>query len=126
MDYNTFLHELKNIYIPYLLGIIPEEAYENSPLITKDVYANTIYTDLMAIGYNFGDLDKALEDKIESTFTLPFVVPKTQDEVVKEINETARLYPYAIEIFSNSHKKMQAGENLQDILDYVKHKLNND
>lgn len=125
MDYNTFLQELKTIYITYLLKIIPEKAYENSPMITKEVYANTIYTDIMAIGYNSGDLDKALDDKMEMTLTLPGVIPKTMEEFKKEIKETAGLYPYAIEIFSKSHKKMQTGEDLQVILDYVKSKLNN-
>ena len=123
MDFNTYQPKLKELFIPYLLNVIPEKAYLNSPAISKELYADTIYTDIMALGYNFGDINKASDDKAELTINLPGVKSKSMGEFKNEIKETAKLYPDAVAIFSQAHLNVQSGKSPQSSLDYTEQKI---
>ena len=123
MDFDTYQTKLKELFIPYLLKVIPEQAYKNSSALSKKLYADTVYTDIMALGYNFGDINKASDDKAELTITLPGVKPKSMREFRDEIKESARLYPEVVTIFSQAHLNVQSGKSPESSLDYVEQKL---
>lgn len=120
MDFDTYQIKLKELFLPYLLKEIPEDAYKNSPAISKELYADTVYSDIMALGYNFGDVKKATDDKEELTITLPMVKQKSREEFRQEIEETADFYPYAVKVFSEAHSYLQSGKSPEFVLDIVK------
>mgnify|MGYP003113982516 CR=1 FL=1 len=124
MDFDIYQAKLKELFIPYLIKVIPEVAYKNSQALTKEMYADTIYTDIMALGYNFGDINKASDDKAELTITLPGIKTKSMGEFRNEIQETAKHYSDAVSIFSQAHLNVQSGKSPLSTLDYIEVELN--
>jgi len=119
MKYNEILAEVKQSFIEKLKKIVTEETYEANSLSKEDgfmrgVYLETIYTDIMALGYNFGDLKKAIDDIYEiqgGDNDIEFY-----KELRMRVEETARQYSDLIPIFSNFHKETQAGEDFEKVL----------
>jgi len=125
MDYFKFLDEQKELFLEHLIKTIPSEAYENSPLITQRDYVDAVYTDIMALGYNFGDINKAADDKMEMSSDLSFLGANksSMGTVRNEIQETANLYPELVKIFSQAHLNYQSGKTAEATLTFIKEKL---
>ena len=124
MDYNEILEEIKALFIEKLEKIVETEAYEANPLLSKHTYLNTLYTDIMALGYNFGDLKKATDDIYEMQAALHDESQEFYRFIEMRVEETAALYPGLVIIFSEFHTATQAGKAFERVLIDVKSALN--
>ena len=124
MDYNKFLEEIKSLILPKLQAMVPQEAYDANPYLTKDVYLETIYSDIMALGYNFNDTQKATDDIYEIQSVLQGESQEFYNMVNARVLETKSKYPNLIDAFSLFHKQSQAGLELQKVIENVRIMLN--
>lgn len=113
MDYNQALDIVEDAFMKKLEAIIPEEAYKTNTLLTNQTYRATVYTDIMALGYNFGDHALAVGDIYETQSVLFGSGKELMDHINKRIAETATLYPTLVAAFSDFHKRSQVEENLK-------------
>ena len=123
MDYNGILSEIKQLFIQKLETIVPPEAYEANPLLGKVVYLDTVYTDIMSLGYNYNDIEKATDDIYEMQSALHGESKEFYEYIKLRVIETASLYPTLVKLFSEFHSKTQNGEEFSDVLIYIKSKL---
>ena len=120
MNYNQALEGIKESIIEKLALVVSDEAYLANPNLPKRTYLNTIYTDIMALGYNFGDLKLAAGDIYEMQSPL-FGEGKEFFKIIQmRVGETASHYPFFVEVFSDFHRKTQAGVDYEEVLDDVK------
>lgn len=124
MDYNGILTEIKQLFIQSLESIVPQEAYEANPLLGKEVYLDTVYTDIMSLGYNYNDIEKATGDIYEMQSALHGESKEFYEFINLRVIETASLYPALINIFSKFHKVTQAGVAYEEVLKEVKATIN--
>lgn len=123
MDYNKFLEEIKALILPKLKEMVPQEAYKANPYLTKEIYLETIYSDIMALGYNFNDTQKATYDIFEIQSIIHGDSEEFFNSIYDRINETKSNYPTLVEAFSLFHQQSQAGLNPQDVINNVKAEL---
>lgn len=123
MDYNGILSEIKKLFLLRLEEIVKQEAYEANPLLVKDVYLDTVYTDIMSLGYNYKDIEKATGDIYEMQSALHGQSNKLKTDIKLKVIETASLYPDLVSLFSEFHSKTQNGESFSSVLEFIKLKL---
>jgi len=123
MDYNGILSEIKTLFIQKLKAIVPQEAYDVNPLLGKEVYLDTVYTDIMSLGYNYNDIEKATDDICEMQSALHGESKEFYEYIKFRVIETASLYPALVKLFSDFHSKTQNGEEFSAILLFIKSKL---
>jgi len=123
MDYNEILSEIKTLFIEKLEKIVRPEAYEANPLLDKHVYLDTIYTDIMTLGYNFGNKKKATDDIYEMQSALHGESQDLYKFIQMRVEETAMLYPDLVKTFSTFHKATQSGEDFEKIINDMKSAL---
>jgi len=123
MDYNEILFEIKALFIEKLEQVVKPEAYEANPLIGRHVYLDTVYSDIMALGYNFGDQKKATDDIYEMHSALHGESKESYRYVQIRVAETAMHYPDLIKTFSSFHQKTQSGEDFENVLTDIKSAL---
>ena len=123
MTYNELLAVIKTLFIERLDRTVPLLAYQSSPNITESNYLDTIYTDIMALGYNFNDKEKAFVDIYEIQSALHGESQSLIEQIKGRINETANLYQNEIKVFSGFHKKTQNGEDFDKVIEYIKKEL---
>ena len=123
MDYNGILSEIKQLFIQKLETIVPQEAYEANPLLGKEVYLDTVYTDIMSLGYNYNDIEKATGDIYEMQSALHGESKALYESIKLRVIETASLYPALVKLFSEFHSKTQNGEDFSNVLLFIKSKL---
>lgn len=120
MDYNQLLSEIKLLFIAKLKSVVPQEAYNVNPDID---YLDTVYTDIMSLGYNFGEIDSATGDIYEMQSALHGESDEFYQFLKQRVIETASLYPSLVKLFSEFHTKTQAGEEFSSVLSFIKLKL---
>ena len=120
MDYNEILSEIKILFIEKLEKIVNDEAYKANLLLSKQSYLDTLYSDIMALGYNFGDIKKATEDIYEMQSALFGDSKELHKNIQLRVEETNRLYPALVNSFSKFHKETQEGEDFEKVLDEIK------
>jgi hypothetical protein len=120
MNYDQILGEIKKSIIEKLAQIVPEAAYLANPNLTKHTYLDSIYTDIMALGYNFGDIKKAVDDIYEMQSPLFGEGEEMYRTIQSRFVETASLYSFFVLIFSHFHKETQAGKDYEEVLAYIK------
>lgn len=123
MDYNGILSEIKTLFIQKLKAIVPQEAYDVNPLLGKEVYLDTVYTDIMSLGYNYNDIEKATDDIYEMQSALHGESKEFYEYIKFRVIETASLYPALVKLFSDFHSKTQNGEEFSAVLLFIKSKL---
>lgn len=123
MDYNGILSEIKTLFIQKLKAIVPQEAYDANPLLGKDVYLDTVYTDIMSLGYNYNDIENATGDIYEMQSALHGESKALYESIKLRVIETASLYPALVKLFSEFHSKTQNGEEFSDVLLFIKSEL---
>lgn len=123
MDYNGILSEIKTLFIQKLEKLSPQEAYDVNPLIGKGAYLDTLYTDIMSLGYNYNDIKKATGDIYELQALLVGESNELYEYLKLGVIETASRYPELVKLFSDFHTKTQSGEDFSDVLLFVKSKL---
>ncbi|MFN8258147.1 MAG: hypothetical protein U0W24_20830 [Bacteroidales bacterium] len=120
MDYNEILSKIKKVFIEKLTEIVDEDAYKTNPKLTKFAYLDSLYTDIMALGYNFGDLQKAADDIYEMKSALHGESNELYNKIKFNVRETSIVYPGLVKIFSLFHTKTQAGEDFDKVLNDIK------
>ncbi len=123
MTYNETLSETKKIFMERLEMVIPVDAYLSSPELSRQNYLDTIYTDVMALGYNFNDKKKAIEDIYETQSALHGESNALLNQIKGRIDEAANLYQEEIKVFSQFHRKTQNGEGFEKVIEYIKSKF---
>jgi hypothetical protein len=123
MNYNELLSEIKTLFIHTLGEIVPLEAYLANPLLSKESYLDTVYTDIMSLGYNYNDIEKAIGDIYELQSMLHGESDELYQLLKLRVIETESLYPSLIKLFSEFHSKTQNGEDFSDVLLFIKSKL---
>jgi hypothetical protein len=126
MNYQEMLDAVKELYIAHLRKRVPLAAYNANPLISGHTYLDVIYTDIMALGYNNGDIAKAVDDILPMNLAF-FINPKnkTKKMTVAEVSESARLYADEIHVFHQFHleTKGKDGENADSAISKVRERL---
>ena len=120
MEYNELLSEIKKLFIKKLEKIVSDEAYIANPQLSRNSYLETLYSDIMALGYNFKDIKKSTDDVYQIHAQLNGESKELYKHIQMSIAETERLYPGLIEIFSDFHTKTQAEEDFKKVLSYIK------
>jgi hypothetical protein len=123
MTYNKLLSEIKQVFINRLESVVPIAAYLANPDIPKSVYLDSIYTDIMALGYNLNDQKKAVDDIYETQSLLHGHSTQLFNNLMQRVEETKKLYPTEIDVFSKFHEMTQDGEDFEKVLDIVKRLL---
>ena len=120
MTYNETLSETKKIFMERLEMVIPVDAYLSSPELSRQNYLDTIYTDIMALGYNFNDKKKAIEDIYETQSALHGESNALLNQIKGRVEETSNLYITEISVFSQFHRKTRNEEDFEKIIEYIK------
>lgn len=123
MTYNELLSEIKQVFMERLESIVPIAAYVANPDIPKSVYLDSVYTDIMALGYNFNDTKKAVDDIYETQSLLHGHSTQLFNSLKQRVEETANLYTKEIDVFSEFHKITQEGEHFEKATEIVKYQL---
>ena len=119
MEYHDLVQSAKKIFITRLEKIISDEAYKANPLLSKSAYINVVYTEIMSLGYNFGNIQKAADDIYE----MEFLIQRERKEIITGVTETLRVYPKEVQIFSEFHKSYQKGTDFTVLLNELIEKL---
>ena len=123
MDNNNLKKSPKELFINRLEKIISDEAYEANPSLTKSAYIEVVYTEIMALGYNFGNIQKAVDDIYEVKSILQGESKKLRVEILKGIIETSKIYANEVNIFSQFHRSYQQGTDYNVLVEELNKKL---
>lgn len=124
MNYEEFLEEVKKIFTDKLNQIVTENEYQSMQNLLPFVVRDKIYTNIMALGYNFGDRQKAIDDVYEMQVPLFGESNKLYEEITLRINDTIQKYPNEVLLFSNLHKKFLKHQKLETILSELEIEIN--
>ncbi|MEQ8416563.1 MAG: hypothetical protein RIB71_18925 [Imperialibacter sp.] len=118
MDYQQFLAKAKEIFKTHLKKFFTEfSSMESEELAEKT------YSDVMALGYNHGSIDLAIGDLYEIQSAMFGEDPELLDLLSKRVNLTSTNFRKEVSLFSDIHKKSQAGEPLNDLLEEIRNQL---
>lgn len=123
MDYNTMLQKVKELITEKLDLIVPNDAHITKGKLSKDFYLDAIYTDIMALGYNFGDVNNATKDIYELQSTVYGETNEFYNSTLIRVTETAKQYPQLVNVFSVFHKLSQNSVPFDEVIDNVKIEL---
>ena len=125
MNYDEILAEIKIVFIQGLEKTVKAEAYKANPLLSKEVYLNNIYSDILSLGYNLGDAEKATDDIYELQSQLHGESPELYRNIHLRVAEAASLYSPLIKLFSKFHTATQANEDFEKVLGEIKSAMKN-
>ncbi|MES2851939.1 MAG: hypothetical protein V4698_03435 [Bacteroidota bacterium] len=123
MDYNQLLEEIKNLFLPQLKAVVHQAVYDANPDMPEVFYRDMIYTDIMALGYNFNDSKKAVDDIYELQSMLHGESDELYQNIQQRISETKAIYPFFVNVFSLFHKQSQDGLPFNEVIQNVKIEL---
>ena len=123
MTYNELLSEIRKVFMERLESIVPIAAYLANPDIPKSVYLDSVYTDIMALGYNFNDTKKAVDDIYETQSLSHRHSTQLFNGLKQRVEETANLYSKEIDVFSKIHKITQEGIDFEKAIEIVKYQI---
>ena len=86
---------------------VPEDA--DPPLFMNPTDSNRVYTDIMALGYNGGSIQKAVDDIYEMQSVLHGESSRLLEEIVNRVNLTAFKYPILVRAFTVFHEGRKKG-----------------
>ncbi len=116
MNYEEFLGKLRDLFLAILNQKVTEEEYKKNPRLMPDLVRDKIYTNIMALGYNFGDKQKAIDDIYEMQVPLFGESNELYQETTTRVVDTSKKYPDEIILFSNTHKDYLNRKPLETIL----------
>ena len=116
MNYEEFLVKLRDLFLAILNKKVTEEEYQKNPRLMPEVVRDKIYTNIMALGYNFGDKQKAIDDIYEMQVTLFGESVELYQEITTRVVITIKKYPDEIILFSNTHRDYLHHKPLENIL----------
>jgi hypothetical protein len=116
-EYQSALEDLKAIILPTVIESTKVEASANNVL--AQFWAEHYYTLIMALGYNYGDAQKAIEDileqpTVETNMLLENI--KTEVQYVRVLQSRIefinKALPNCVKAFSQFHRLSQDGISL--------------
>jgi len=124
-SYEKILQEVKELILPTIEEMAFEEDLVNTGL-SKTAYADIIYTHIMALGYNEGDLRAAFDDIFQARNMIMYPETNEQDAAGKMIINLAAIskeYKHQYWAFENFHKDTQALKPHKEVIINVKRQL---
>ena len=116
MNYEEFLVKLRHLFLAILNKKVTEEEYLKNPRLMAFAVRDKIYTNIMALGYNFGDKQKAIDDIYEMQVPLFGESNELYQEIRTRVVDTGKKYPDEIIFFSNTHRDYLHHKPLENIL----------
>lgn len=123
MNYDQLLEEIKNLFSPKLKEVVHQAAYDANPNISDLFFRDMIYTDIMALGYNFNDSKLAVDDIYELQSMMNGESDELYHNIQQRISETKTIYPSFVSVFSLFHKQSQNGVPFNEVIANVKMEL---
>jgi hypothetical protein len=105
-SYEKILEEVKALILPTIEEMANPEDLQYTGL-TKNAYAEIIYTHVMALGYNEGDLNSSLNDIFASRNPILYPEINDQDAAAKMFINLAGImdeYKHQVWAFQEFHK----------------------
>jgi hypothetical protein len=123
--YPKILQEVKELIVSTIIDMANPTDYQHTGL-NKEAYADIIYTHVMALGYNNGDLKAALDDIFPSRN--PFFYPETDDSdaAAKMLFTLARIqkrFKHQAWAFEGFHRDTQQLKPRKEVISEVKKQL---
>lgn len=122
--YTKILNEIKELIIPTIIEKINLEDIKTTGL-NKQALTDFIYTQIMALGYNDGDINASLNDLMPNRSPIFY----NDTEEIDAIKMAVRLsviseeYSYQISAFSTFHQMTLALKPHKEVIKTVKIKL---
>ena len=123
--YETFLKEVKDLIFPTIIEMINLDDVKNTQL-SKEAYAEVIYTHIMALGYNEGNLQAAFNDIFSSRNFVFYPETDESDAAAKMLINLAGIekeYKHQVWAFQSFHKGTQQLRSHKEVLIEVKKHL---
>lgn len=124
MKYNELIQKVKGLFMERLQKIVNDDAYKANFQLTKNAYLDVLYSEIMALGYNFGDVDKATNDIYEIQSILNGESQELRTNIKNGVIETSTIYPLEVSIFSDFHKSYQSNTSENELIENLIEKLN--
>lgn len=120
MIYDQALNELKIVFIQQLNQLVDDNIVKENPTLTKQSLLDIFYTDIMALGYNRGDRQKAINDIYEMQSPIYGETDELLGIIQSRVDCTIEYFPGLIQMFTYFHLKTQAGQDAGEILGQIK------
>jgi hypothetical protein len=123
--YEKALAEVKELIIASILPCINQDDLEASGL-TSEAYADIVYTHIMALGYNEGDLKAAFDDLFPTRNPVFYWEPDESDAAAKMVLNLSIIsedYKHQVWAFQGFHKNTQALRSYKEVVIEVKKQL---
>ena len=108
-SYEKILQEVKELILPTIAEMVNPEDLKITGL-TKDAYADVIYTHVIALGYNNGDLRLAFDDIFSERSHVMYPETDESDASAKMIMNLAAIskdFKHQVLAFQGFHKNTQ-------------------
>jgi len=123
MNHEQALTELQRVFLQKLDNLIDDDIVKGNPMLTKQAVLDIFYTNIMALGYNFGNKQKAIDDIYEMQSPLYGESVELMENIEARIESTIENFPGLIQLFSYFHKSTQAGKDAGEIVEQIKKAL---
>ncbi|MBL7969660.1 MAG: hypothetical protein JNK09_21850 [Prolixibacteraceae bacterium] len=123
MNHEQALKELESVFLQKLDKLIDDDIVKGNPMLTKQAVLDIFYTNIMALGYNNGNKQKAIDDIYEMQSPLYGESVELMENIEARIDTTIENFPGLIQMFSYFHYKTQAGQDAGEIVEQIKKAL---
>lgn len=118
MNYNTLVDKVKDLFVKHL-----QEKLSDSDQPPSYAEIDSTYTNIQALGYNFGDVEAAAGDIYEIQSMMFGESERLRGEILDRVSLAKEEFPMEIEVFSQFHSESQAGMAFPEILDNISLRL---
>jgi hypothetical protein len=117
MSYNELLNEVKNLILPTIIDRVNPEDVIATGLSKVDI-ANIIYSQIMSLGYNDGDINASINDLMPTRNPIIYNKSEIQDamDMALHLNFILEDYKFQYWAFKSFHENTQAGMNDKNVL----------
>lgn len=123
MNHEQALKELQNVFLQKLDQLIDDDIVKRDPMLIKQFILDIYYTNIMALGYNRGDKQKAIDDIYEMQSLMYGESDELLENIEARIDSTIENFLGLIQMFTYFHQKTQAGQDDGEILEQIKKAL---
>lgn len=123
MNYNDLLNEIRIVFLDEIERKLNST---NSVKQQKPELLETIYTNVMSLGYNNKNISMACEDIIEMRSVFSKLNNDDQKSIQDSLNSTLIDFSKLVELFVDFHKRTQNDESFENVLEIIKKKISDD
>lgn len=117
MEYKELMVEIEKIFKTELEKYITTK-FGNNDEIGHQITINVTYSEIMALGYNFGNADGALKD-IQKSYSKIL-----GNHVYKNLLQTSKTYKTFVKKFSQFHLEFENGLESERLIENLKNSFN--